>query len=256
MKGGHMATATERAARLAAVEQDDDWNSLGDRPVATNQHLIRVLKKREAAEAAARLDALQKVLAQQRQYEETNRRFIDDIIGADGGVARQKTEVATRQAALAELLAERGRVLSQLQTLDQNAAVDLAGISMSELLRTAATREKARTVEVAALVAVRDELGRRIAVAESELADAQHTLLRLQRVALHTHADLLIEQMQGPVTAVAEMFTELRKVEDSIRGLGGPRQPFSNLRMVQTLEFLVERWDAEVADVERFSEAY
>ena len=254
-----MATATQRAERLAAAEKDDEWTAKAKEAEyihPAQAERLAYLKKQEAANAAALAAQLTKDRLKRLQYEETNRKFIAGIIGEDEQVDHLKAEVATRQAALADLVLERRRVLSQLQTLDQNAAVDLSGISMGELLRTAATREKARTVEVGALVAVRDELGRRVAIAESELAETQHSLLRQQRLALHLYCDLLIEQMEGPVAVVVEQFSELRKAEEAVRELGGQRHCFSNQSMIERLQFLVERWPTEVADVERLSEAH
>jgi len=250
---------TKEQMKAQLAQMDDDWTPVAEpsryiHPAEAAE--IAARQKREAANTRAIAEQLAKESAQRRQYEETNRAFIANIIGQDDEVDRLKARVASYQAQVAELLQERLRVVTQLQALEQNAVVDLSTISMGELLKTAATRETTRSVEMGALVAVRDELTRRLADGEAGLVEAQHELLRLQRVALHHHCDLLITQLHGPVHGVAELFTELRKTEEAVREMGGPRQCFSNLRMVETLKHLVSNWDRELAEIARFSERY
>jgi len=250
-------TKAEMKARLA--EAESDWTPIAQpEPYIYPARLEEMEQRRRQEEANTRALAEQrrKETEQRRQYEETERAFIAGIIGQDDDVDRLTAIVTTKQLEVAELVQERGRVVDQIAAVEQRAVVDLSTVSMKELLATAATREKGRTVELGALIAVREELGRRLADAEAGLAEAQHNLLRLQRVALHHHCDLLIEQLRQPLGVVVQMFGELRRTEDAVRGLGGPRQVFSNKRATEMLAHLVARWDAELSEVRRFSESY
>lgn len=248
-----------RLKRLEAAENmlvelgNDAWEK-EHYPDSTVEAAARRLREQKAEREQQ--ERLKKQLAQLRQYEETNRAFIAGIIGEDTTVAEALAAVRTAQATVDATSAELSATIAQLQALNQNAMVDLSHVSMKELLKTAASREKARTVEAAALVAVRDELGRRLADAEAGLAEAQHTLLRRQRVALHQHCDLLIAQLHPLLTVASATFTELYQTQDAIREMGGPRQPLASQSWAERLAWLVERWDTELAEIRKFSEAY
>lgn len=250
-------TRAEMQAQLAEAESDWTVEAPPDRYIhPARAEEMETTRRREEANNRAIAERLAKESAARRQYAETERAFIAGIIGQDDDVDRLTAAVTAAQSEIATLLQERGRVIAQIGALEQAAVIDLSTVSMKELLATAASREKTRTVELGALIAVREELGRRLAEAEAGLAEAQHSLLRLQRVALHKHCDLLIEQLRHPLGVVVQLFGELRRTEDAVKGLGGPRQPFSNYRTTETLKHLVERWDAELSEIRRFSESY
>lgn len=256
-----MATVAERAARLAQAESD--WTSAGEAYDIDDAklHPARAAeqqrqRKEEAARMAARDELARKARAQQMQYDETNRALIDRVIGQDDAVERVGALIAERTTAVNDLRTERGRVVVQLRALEQNAVIDLSTVSMGELLKTAASRERARSQEMGALIAVRDELGRRLADAEASLAEAQHEWLRLRRLALHKHCDLLIEQLRAPLDVAAGLLTELRLTENAVREMGGPRQYFGPRHLQEAVTHAIEFWDRELRDLVTLSEQY
>ncbi len=247
-----LAAAEAAMTQLTALGEDAWSNQHYPNPVANNA----AQRLREQKEEQAQRAKLAKEVAQRRQYAETHAAFIAGIVGTDPAVAAAEAAVTSAQRAVDELTREHEATVAQLQALNQNAVVDLSQVSMKELLRTAATREKSRTVEAAALLAVRDELGRRQAEAAATLAEAQHTLLRQQRLSLHRHCDLLLEQLHPLLVGANDLFAELYKTQDSIREMGGPRQPLASRAWQARLTWLVERWDTEMAEIKKFSEAY
>ena len=254
-----MSTTSAMYARLAEIESE--WTpSAANEPApyihpAQREEMERRRRQEERQQKEAR-DRMAKLMAQRRQYEEEYRAFIAGIIGNDANVQQLEATIEKQRATVNTLVQERAAVVSQIAGLEQSTVVDLSTVSIKDLLKTAAVREKARTAELSALIAVRDELGRRLASCHAELSEAEAALHRMKRVALHTHIDLLIEQLRQPLTVAHELFTELRRAEDAVRGLGGPRQPFSTMHMTTQLELLLERWSIECAEVKQFSEPY
>lgn len=255
-------TREQMTAQLAALENEDLENEDGAWPqLGRNLHpavaeALEVERRQEAANQRAIAERMDKERARRRQYAETEAAFLAGIIDHDPEVAKASSTLQTAQRAMDELTAELQATRQQLQALNQNAVVDLSQVSMKELLKTAATRQKQHTVEAAALLAVRDELGRRLADAEATLAEAQDTLLRRQRVALHRHCDLLIEQLKPMLFGANDLFAELYKTQIAVSELGGWRQALLTGRWKEQLAWAVERWDRELVEITQCSEAY
>lgn len=257
-----MATKEEMSAQLDALEADDGvWSPAAKPERKGNIHpavaeALEIQRRREEANERAIVERLRRESAQRRQYAETHAQFLAGIVDHDPEVAPAVAAVEAAQRAVEELTAELLTTRQQLQALNQNAVVDLSSVSMKELLKTAGARARQATVEASALLAVRDELGRRLADAEASLAEAQHTLLRRQRVALHRHCDLLIEQLKPLLFGANDLFSELYKCQVAITEMGGPRQALLSGRWKEQLSWAVERWDREILEIRRFSEQY
>ncbi|MEZ4865339.1 MAG: hypothetical protein R3C14_28780 [Caldilineaceae bacterium] len=258
-------TMAERKKRLEEAEADMrglDWpadprdepkGGAGSMTIA--QHKAQ-LKRQEEAEQKRRRAELDKIQASHAQYAETHQKWLDSIIGQNPKVDALAADLAEREAEFDELVIEHSRVCAQLRALDDNTKADFSQVSMKELLATAATREKARVIEQAALISTRDELQRRVGLAEGAVVEARAAWLRERRIAVHHRCDQLIAEMRPALEGAHALFDELRKCEDAVRGLGAPRQTFGFLRLTSSLATLVDNWDEDLKNVVRFSERY
>lgn len=240
----------EAKAQLAKVIDAGGW--LGD----DEYRLLEEQRKREEQAAAYQRAEKDRVLAQQRQYAESNQALIDGIVNAAPGVKKLAAELRRADAAIDQLHNQMNEVAAKVMTLESAQGDDLGQAAAADLVDVALRRHQAESVELRALHDVQEELRRRIVKAEADRGDLRAAFLREQRRGLHVHVDGLIKNAREPLGKMAAVLEEIRQVEDAIRGLGGVRQAFFSRGVDERIQHIAERWEQELAEIERFSEAH